>query len=130
MKCFTFLCLLSFGLPALGADAPKAPTAGKDARQLLQEGLFEEEANRDLKKASEDYAAVVAQFDAQRSLIATALFRLAEIRAKEGNKTEATALFQRLLTDFSGEEALAKLSRERLNTRPAFRPRLALPCLG
>ncbi len=85
-----------------------------DANELLRQGLFEEEANRDPAKAAAAYAEVVAQYDAQRKLAATALFRLAEIRSKAGDKTAATALYQRLLAEFPESDPLVKFSRERL----------------
>jgi ankyrin repeat protein len=85
-----------------------------EPRQLLQEGLFEEEANRDLDKASAAYESLIAAFDKERQYAATALFRLAEIRAKQNRKEEAVALFQRVITDFSTNEPLARLSRERI----------------
>lgn len=99
-------------LPLSAAD--EKPEPRRDLRQLLQQGLFEEEANRDLGKAAAAYAELVSQYEAQRSLAGTALFRLAEIRAKEGNKAEAIALHQRFLAEFPSQEALVKLSKERL----------------
>ncbi len=91
-----------------------ADAAGKDPAELLRQGLFEEEANRDPGKAATAYAEVVGHYDSQRTLAATALFRLAEIRAAQGNKTETTALYQRLLAEFANQETLVKLGRERL----------------
>jgi ankyrin repeat protein len=85
-------------------------------RQLLQEGLFEEEANRDLDKASAAYESLIASFDKERQYAATALFRLAEIRAKQNRKEDAIALFQRVITEFSTIDPLARLSRERIAT--------------
>ena len=91
-----------------------ADAAGKDPAELLRQGLFEEEANRDPGKAATAYAEVIGLYDSQRTLAATALFRLAEIRAAQGDKTEATALYQRLLAEFANQETLVKLGRERL----------------
>ena len=96
------------------ADNPSADPKPKDARELLRAGLFEEEANRDLAKAAADYAAVMEQYDAGRTVAATAIFRLAEIRNKQGNKAEATALYQRVVAEFPGDDALTNPSRERL----------------
>jgi ankyrin repeat protein len=98
-----FVLLLSFASAA-------------EPRQLLQEGLFEEEANRDLDKASAAYESLIASFDKERQYAATALFRLAEIRAKQNRKEDALALFQRVLTEFSTNDPLARLSRERIAT--------------
>jgi ankyrin repeat protein len=117
------LALALLALPGLAADAPaplpaavspSLPPDSAELRQLLQRGLFEEEASRDLGKAAAAYSALLAQYDTQRTLAATALFRLAEIRIKQGNEAEAITLYQRLLTEFPGHDILAPLSRERL----------------
>ena len=123
MKPLLFLAFVALPLLLRAAD-PTAALPPKDLRQLLQQGLFEEEATRDYEKASAAYGALVAEYDRQRALAATALFRLAEIRAKQGNKAEAVALHQRLLAEFPGHDPLAKLSRERLAGlgAPADRP--------
>ena len=116
MKSFVIFLLFACSLLVRAADPPAAVTKAEDPRQLLQQGLFEEEANRDFEKAADAYARLLKEYDRQRALAATALFRLAEIRAKQGNKTEAIALHQRLLAEFPNHDPLAKLSRERLAT--------------
>jgi ankyrin repeat protein len=107
--------LLVLLLPMLAAaqppNTPPAPT--RDLRQYLQDGLFEEEANRNLDKASAAYEALLESFDKDRQFAATAVFRLAEIRVKQNRKDDAIALFQRVITEF-GNDPLAKLSRERI----------------
>ena len=99
MKTPALLAVLVFALAATAAIAATAavdspPTPPKTLRELLQEALFEEEANRDLEKAAAAYAELIKDYDQQRAFAATALFRLAEIRAKEGKKEEAIALHQ------------------------------------
>jgi ankyrin repeat protein len=94
----------------------------KEIRELLQKGLFEEEANRDLAKAAEAYSSLVAKYDQQRAWAATALFRLAEVRAKQGDKPAAIALHQRLLAEFPNHDPLAGLSRDRLAALGAAAP--------
>jgi ankyrin repeat protein len=106
MKRAVLLGALLIGAPVMAAEpaqASKPPSA-----------LFAEEAERDLAKAAELYAELLALIDAQRKLEATALFRLAEIRARQGKPAEAVALHQRLLAEYPKDEALVKLSRERL----------------
>ena len=71
------------------------PRSAPELRQLLQEGLFEEEANRNLDKASVAYESLLQSFDQNRQFAATALFRLAEIRVKQNRKEDALALFKR-----------------------------------
>lgn len=109
-------------LVLLFAAALASSSLGADANELLRQGLFEEEANRDPAKAAAAYAEVVAQYDGQRKIAAAALFRLAEIRSKAGDKTAATALYQRLLTEFPDSDPLAKLSRERLGVSASPAP--------
>ena len=99
---------------SIRAANPPAEPAPIDARAFLRQGLFEEEANRDLGRAAADYASVIEHYDAGRTVAATAIFRLAEIRNKQGNKAEATALYQRVLVEFPGDDALTRPSRERL----------------
>jgi len=113
MRSFLLLLLLALSSLIRAAEPPAtAPT--NESRQLLQQGLFEEEANRDFEKAAASYARLLTEYDGQRVLAATALFRLAEIRAKQGNKAEAIALHQRLIAEFPNHDPLAKLSKERL----------------
>ncbi len=116
MKKILLLSYLGFVAGSIAAESahPSPAQPSQDAQLLLQQGLFEEEANRNLKKAAEDYSAVIATYESQRNLASTALFRLATIRAKEGKDKEAIALFQRVLTEFPNDETLAKMSREHL----------------
>jgi ankyrin repeat protein len=100
-------------LPIFALAQPPTPT--RDLGQYLQDGLFEEEANRNLDKASAAYEALIDSFDKDRQFAATAVFRLAEIRVKQNRKDDAIALFQRVITEF-GNDPLAKLSRVRLTT--------------
>lgn len=119
---FTAALLCSITVSVAEEAAP--PGAG-NLRQLLQQGLFEEEANRDTGKAAAAYSTIVAEYETQRSFAATALFRLAEIRAKQGKKEEAIALHQRLLTEFPKSEELGKLSKERIAALGGTLPAIA-----
>src|SRR5688572_29330774 len=96
--------ILLLAYPLMLAAEPSAPP--RDLRQLLQEGLFEEEANRNLDKASAAYEALVQAFETQRQYGATAIYRLAEVRVKQGRKEEAIRLFQRVVAEFSSNEPL------------------------
>jgi cytohesin len=80
----------------------------------LQRGLFEEEANRNFPAAIQAYQAVVEQFDKDRRLAATAIFRLGECYRKQGKTNEAVVQFERVLKDFSEQEAMVALSRQNL----------------
>ena len=101
------LCALAL-IPAAGRAATNDLTA------LLQQGLFEEQANRNLDAAIEDYAALAKQFDKDRQLAATAIFRLGECYRAQGKTNEAAAQYQRILRDYSDQTTLAALSRQNL----------------
>lgn len=114
------------GLPAPGPGAAAAPapapvpdasagtSAGLDSTRLLREALFEEQAMRDPGKAAAGYEKIIAAYDAERVLAATALYRLAEVRRAQGRNDLAAALYRRIMTEFPGHDPLARLSRENL----------------
>src|ERR1017187_5786144 len=101
------LCVLAL-IPAA------SPAATNDLTALLQQGLFEEQANGNLDAAIVDYQSLAAQFDKDRQLAATAVFRLGECYRMQGKTNEATAQYQRILHDFSDQTTLATLSRQNL----------------
>ncbi len=107
----TFAALL-LGVLALMPLAGHA--AGTNLTALLQQGLFEEQANRNLDAAIEDYVALAKQFDKDRQLAATAVFRLGECYRAQGKTNEAAAHYQRILRDFADQTTLASLSRQNL----------------
>lgn len=88
--------------------------AGNDAVTVLQKGLFEEEANHDLKAAIQAYQSVITQFDKDRKLAATAVFRLGECYRKQGNTNDANAQYQRVISEFPDQEQVVRLSRQNL----------------
>ncbi len=88
-----------------------APGATNEPTTALQKGLFEEEANHDLAAAIQEYQAVIARFDQDRKLAATAIFRLGECYRKQGNTNEANAQFQRVVREFADQTQLVALSR-------------------
>jgi len=81
---------------------------------LLQQGLFEEQANRNLDAAIANYQTLATQFDKDRSLAATAIFRLGECYRAQGRTNEAAAQYQRILREFPDQQTLATLSRQDL----------------
>jgi ankyrin repeat protein len=88
--------------------------ATNDLTTLLQQGLFEEQANRNLDAAIVNYQTLAAQFDKDRQLAATAVFRLGECYRALGKTNEAAVQYQRILHDFSDQTTLATLSRQNL----------------
>jgi cytohesin len=88
--------------------------ATNDLTGLLQQGLFEEEANRNLDAAISDYQSLASNFDKDRQLAATAIFRLGECYRKLGKTNEAVVQYQRIVKEFSDQQTLATLSRQNL----------------
>jgi len=101
------LCVL-----ALIPSASHAQT--NDLTKLLQQGLFEEQANRNLDAAIADYQSLAAQFDKDRQLAATAIFRLGECYRMQGKTNEAALEYQRIANEFSDQTPLVTLSRQNL----------------
>src|SRR6185369_10567730 len=104
---FASLLLCVFALIPAGVQAQT-----NNLTVLLQQGLFEEQANRNLDAAIASYQSLAAQFDKNRQLAATAVFRLDECYRALGKTNEAAAQYQRILKDFSDEQTLATLSRQ------------------
>lgn len=96
----------------LGSSAFAATT--NDPASALQKGLFEEEANHNLPAAIQLYHSVVAQFEKDRRLAATAVFRLGECYRKQGDTNASVAQYQRVLSDFPDQTELIPLSRQNL----------------
>ncbi len=93
-----------------------APLASSQERltDKLQKGIVQEEANQNLDKAIEAYRGILAQFDEDRKVAATALFRLAECYRKTGKSEDAVQAYQRLVREFPDQQALAQSGRDRL----------------
>jgi ankyrin repeat protein len=108
----TFGGLILVILILAAANLARAQT--NDLASLLQQGLLEEQANRNLDAAIADYSALAAQFDKNRQLAATAIFRLGECYRMQNKTNEAAAQYQRILKDFSDQQTLATLSRQNL----------------
>ncbi|MGC3960253.1 MAG: ankyrin repeat domain-containing protein [Verrucomicrobiota bacterium] len=98
----------------LVATVTAVSAATNDLSGLLQKGLFEEEANRDLAAASAAYETLVKQLDKDRQIGATAIFRLGEVYRKQGKTNEAAAQYQRIVRDFAEQTTLVTLSRQNL----------------
>jgi len=97
--------------------------------EALQKGLLEEEANHNLEAAIQAYQSVVNQYDDQRKIAATAVFRLAECYRKQGKTNEALIHYGRVVTDFGDQTELARLAsryvapRSAASREPDFRGR-------
>ena len=80
----------------------------------LRKGIVQEESGQNPEKAIQAYKAIVAQFDEDRKVAATALYRLAECYRKAGLRADAQAAYQRVVREFSDQTALADPSRRQL----------------
>src|SRR5207247_8592516 len=86
---------------ALLSSSLFARAVTNDLSTALQRGLFEEEANHNLDAAIQAYQSVANQYDKDRKLAATAIFRLGESYRKQGKNNEAVAQCERLLRHFA-----------------------------
>jgi ankyrin repeat protein len=107
-KFWAYLLGLAFAM-ALSSSAAEGPA------ELLQKGLFEEEANHNLESAIKAYQSVIQQTDEQRKLGATAIFRLGECFRKLGQTNEALVQYRRVLKEFPEQEKLTHASQQLLN---------------
>jgi hypothetical protein len=85
-----------------------------DLSAALRQGLFEEEANRNLDAAISNYQALVAQFDQNRQVAATAIFRLGECYRQLGQTNDAVVQYLRVIREFPDQKMLATLSQQNL----------------
>ncbi|MCX6917161.1 MAG: ankyrin repeat domain-containing protein [Verrucomicrobia bacterium] len=104
--------------------------ATNDLTTAIQRGLFEEEANQNLGAAIQAYQSVASQFDKDRKLAATAIFRLGECYRKQGNTNDAATQYQRILRDFSDQPTLVTLSQQNLAALGTAPPATAAPALS
>ena len=84
--------------------------------EAFQRGLLAEETRADFQAASAAYSEVIRLADAQRDLIATALFRLSETQRRLSRTNDAIAGYRRLIREFSTQTNLVVLATERLRT--------------
>jgi ankyrin repeat protein len=104
--------------------------ATNDLTTAIQRGLFEEEANQNLGAAIQAYQSVANQFDKDRKLAATAIFRLGECYRKQGNTNDAATQYERILREFSDQPTLVTLSRQNLAALGSAPPATATPVIS
>jgi tetratricopeptide (TPR) repeat protein len=92
----------------------------------LRNGILEEDSKQNTAAAIQQYHAVLTQYAEVRQTAATALFRTAECYRKQGNRTQAIAAYQRVLSEFADQTKLAAQSRTMLastyKVTPAAQP--------
>ena len=89
-------------------------SAAQGLAETLRKGILEEESKQNLNGAIQAYQSVLTQFDSQRKIAATALFRMAESYRKLGKNAEATAAYSRLVREFPDQGKLVEQSRTHL----------------
>ncbi len=95
------LFALLFASSVFGADP---------LNEALQRGLLAEESQRDFKAAATAFEEVVRAADQQREVVATALFRLAEMQRRLGQTNEAAASYRRLAREYGEQTNLVALA--------------------
>ncbi len=101
---------------------PSIAAAQEKLADQLRKAIVEEELNQKLEKAIAAYAKILAQYDEDRKVAATALFHFAECCRKLGQKDQAIAAYQRVLRDFADQKELAVASRSNLVQTYGIRP--------
>lgn len=111
---FRTLIMKTLLLGVLCAVISISVTAAESISVLLQKGIFAEETEGNLDVAIKIYEGIVAEGEANRSLVAQAQYRLGMCRLKLGMNEEAATGFQKLVNQFSDAAELVARSRERL----------------
>jgi hypothetical protein len=103
------------GVLASLAGVVGAQIAAPDKAELaLRAAMEQEDVRGDLKAAIDEYRAVVATYaKSNRDVAAQALLRMGQCYEKLGD-AEARKAYQRLVTEFADQAALARVARERL----------------
>jgi tetratricopeptide (TPR) repeat protein len=96
------------------ASASLTCAGTNDITSLVQKGLFEEEANHHLDAAIDYYKEAIGNFDKDRQLTATAIFRLGECYRLQGRTDEANDQYQRIIREFPDQAQLVDLSKSHL----------------
>ncbi|MEW6155980.1 MAG: ankyrin repeat domain-containing protein [Verrucomicrobiota bacterium] len=109
MKIRTLLSLLSIGVGLAQAAEP--------LNEAFQRGLLEEEGNRNLDAAIASYRTAIREYDEQRKIAGSALFRLAESYRKQGKTNEARVYYERVAKEFPDQAEIAALSRKQIGPR-------------
>ena len=80
--------------------------------ELLEKGIYTEETVGDLDKAISIYAEVIERAKANHLLAARAQYKIGQCLLKQGKKADATAAFEKLISDFpNAKELVAKAKK-------------------
>jgi hypothetical protein len=109
MKQLRLIVFVLLAVSATGVWAQdKSPTV------LLQEGLYSEETEGNLEKAMGIYKTLLKQAGEIQRIAAKATYRLGMCHLKKGEKEQAAAYFQRLVSNYPTQKKLVSQAREQL----------------
>lgn len=109
-------------LGLIGAVAAAAAATGTSLSELMEKGIYSEETKGDLDGAMELYKQVASEAKAGQALGAQAQYRLGVCYYKKKNYTEASAAFEKLISDFPDQTALIAKARDYLAGTLALLP--------
>ena len=92
---------------------------------LLEKAIYQEETVGDLDEAILIYQKIAQEADANRSVIAQALYRLGLCYSKKGEHKKASALFEKLIQEYPEQKKpveSAKIQSSRIRKHPDFLP--------
>jgi len=93
--------------------APLARPATNDLSAALQKGSSKKKPITTWMPI-QAYQLIISQYDQDRKLAATAIFRLGESYRKQGKTNEASVQYDRVIREFADQPALLSLSRQEL----------------
>ena len=100
---------IAFASVLLAGMAMATAARADSTSELLEKGIYTEETAGDLDKAITIYEKVVAEAKASHLLAARAQYRIGQCLLKKDKKAEATAAFEKLISDFpEAKELVAK----------------------
>lgn len=112
------LCLAGFA----GPSHAQQPAPSGSIAELMELGIYSEETKGDLDAAMRAYQQILANAQANQSLAAQALFRLALCHDKKSDLAAATAACEKLIKDYPGEKDLVAAASEYLTDGAALLP--------
>lgn len=101
-----------------GVLAPLSSLQAESPAVLLEKGIYAEQTKGDVDAAMAIYKTILADAKANRPFLAQAQYRLGMCLLKKKKPTEATAVFQELITKYPEQKALvAKAHAQIANSR-------------
>lgn len=109
-------------LGLIGAVATASAATGTSLSELMEKGVYSEETKGDLDGAMGLYKQVASEAQAGQALGAQAQYRLGVCYYKKKNYAEASAAFEKLISDYPDQTALIAKARDYLAGTVALLP--------